>query len=73
MRDGILKPINPSDLVCGDICILEGGINLTADGLVLEGKEIDIDESAMTGETDTIKKLSLDRALTKLNTISQED
>ena len=62
-----MKPINPAELVCGDICVLEGGINLTADGLVLEGKEIEIDESAMTGETDTIKKLSLDRALEKLN------
>jgi len=53
-RDGIMKPINPAELVCGDICVLEGGINLTADGLVLEGKEIEIDESAMTGETEAI-------------------
>jgi len=70
IRDGDVKPINPAELVCGDVCILEGGINLTADGLVLEGKEITIDESAMTGETDTIKKLSLDIALQKLNNIS---
>jgi Ca2+-transporting ATPase len=59
-------------LVCGDICILSEGINLTADGLILEGKEIEIDESAMTGETDTIKKVPLDRALEKLNSFSQQ-
>ncbi len=40
----------------GDVVVLDQGDNIPSDGLFIEGFNLQIDESNMTGESDTIKK-----------------
>jgi P-type E1-E2 ATPase len=47
----------------GDIVKIVEGMNIPCDGFVLSGIEVKTDESAMTGETDLIKKATLKQCL----------
>jgi len=42
---------------------LDTGMEIPADGYLLEGHEVTTDESAMTGETDPMKKANLHECL----------
>jgi Ca2+-transporting ATPase len=44
------------DLVVGDIVVLATGDQIPADGLLLSGQSVVVDESAMTGESDPLRK-----------------
>ena len=55
-RNGILMEIHQDYLLVGDIMAVREGMDMPADGLLLESNEISTDESAMTGETDPIQK-----------------
>lgn len=46
-------------MVVGDVIKIEAGMNLPADGIVLESKGVTTDEAAMTGESDQLKKESI--------------
>ncbi|KAH0571647.1 Calcium-transporting ATPase [Spironucleus salmonicida] len=48
--------ISIHDVVVGDIILLITGDQIPADGLLLTGSEIRVDESGMTGESNEIKK-----------------
>jgi len=50
------KPVHNSKVVCGDIVKIEEGMNIPCDGIIMKAIEVKCDESAMTGETDMIKK-----------------
>ena len=50
------KELHSSNLVCGDIVIVEEGMSIPCDGLVLKSMAITTDESAMTGESDVLVK-----------------
>ena len=56
VRDGERQSIHPEELLVGDIVELANGILIPADGLMIQGNEIEIVEAAMTGENDPIKK-----------------
>lgn len=49
-RNGILKEIKSNDIVVGDVIYLSTGAGIPADGLYIEGFDLKIDESTMTGE-----------------------
>jgi len=49
-------PVHNSLLVCGDVVKIEEGMNIPCDGLIIKAVEVSTDESAMTGETDDIRK-----------------
>lgn len=49
--------------------IIREGIQLPADGVVVKNSDITTDESAMTGETDPLKKDTLDICVEKRNQI----
>ncbi|KAJ4458401.1 ion-transporting P-type ATPase [Paratrimastix pyriformis] len=56
-RDGQhTQQISIFDLVVGDVVELTSGDTVPADGLFLDGYNLEIDESSMTGEAATIKK-----------------
>jgi len=55
------KPVHNSKVVCGDIVKIEEGMNIPCDGIILKAIEVQCDESAMTGETDTIKKNTIQK------------
>lgn len=56
MRDGEEVTIKSNEIVVGDILMIEGGSQLSCDGLFVFGNDLKVDESAMTGEPDVIKK-----------------
>jgi Ca2+-transporting ATPase len=57
MRDGIEKELNTKDIVPGDIVVLRAGDKIPADGRILEARELDIDESSLTGESIPVNKV----------------
>ena len=59
IRNGEEIPIHSSKVVVGDVVKIEEGMNIPCDGFILKGTEVKTDESAMTGETDPIKKGTL--------------
>lgn len=54
------------DLVVGDVVQIETGKTIPADALLIEGKDTEMDESALTGESDKVKKLSHAECMNKL-------
>ena len=56
VRDGETVSVANTDLVVGDICILQTGDVLPADGLLFEGFNVQTDESTLTGEPFSIGK-----------------
>ncbi len=62
-RDGEIKQINIKEIVVGDICFIKYGDLVNADGVIVQASDLKIDESALTGETDLIKKNSADNVL----------
>lgn len=58
MRDGVVKVINAENLTLGDMIVLEAGDRIPADGLLLEGNGVVVDESLLTGEAVGVNKSS---------------
>ncbi|CAK9225427.1 unnamed protein product [Sphagnum troendelagicum] len=56
VRGGRRKIVSIFDLVAGDIVPLSLGGQVPADGIMVEGHSLSIDESAMTGESDPVMK-----------------
>mmetsp|Transcript_19164 Transcript_19164/g.31364 ORF Transcript_19164/g.31364 Transcript_19164/m.31364 type:complete len:1035 (+) Transcript_19164:346-3450(+) len=56
VRGGVKKQISIYDVNVGEIVILDTGDQVPADGVFITGYNLETDESAMTGETDSIKK-----------------
>ena len=55
IRDGALKKINIDEIVLDDITVLSMGNQIPSDSIVIDGK-IEVNESLLTGESDTIVK-----------------
>lgn len=70
-RDGSLKKISSSELVIGDVISLEAGTILPADCRLIEGYELKIDESSLTGESEATLK-SADFVSEKTLSISEQ-
>ncbi len=58
LRDGQSQEIPNEDVVPGDIVLLCAGKNIPGDCLILESKDLSVDEAALTGETYPVDKLS---------------
>ncbi|KIJ66705.1 hypothetical protein HYDPIDRAFT_26133 [Hydnomerulius pinastri MD-312] len=68
IRNGVEHVIDVKDVVVGDIALLEPGEIVPCDGIFLSGYNVKCDESAATGETDAIKKLSYAECMALKNT-----
>ena len=55
IRDGKQEEININEIVLDDVILLQQGDQIPSDAYVLEG-EIEVNESLLTGESDTILK-----------------
>jgi len=58
LRDRNVTEMHSSELVPGDIVLLEAGDAVPADGRILESASLKIEEAALTGESVPVNKLS---------------
>ncbi|MBS2024549.1 MAG: HAD-IC family P-type ATPase, partial [Deltaproteobacteria bacterium] len=56
LREGAVREVSIRDLVPGDLLLFEEGQTLPADGRVVEGEGLTVNESALTGESVPIEK-----------------
>ena len=69
VRNGVIMNINQELVMTGDVINLSEGMEIPADGLIYEASEVTCDESAMTGETNPIKKRELRFCMEERNKI----
>lgn len=55
-RDGIKKEVASKDIVPGDLLLLEAGDMIVADGRIVENYSLQVNESALTGESTNVDK-----------------
>jgi P-type Ca2+ transporter type 2C len=65
IRDGQRVEVDASSLVPGDIMLLEAGDQVCADAQVLEASNLQIRESALTGEAHAVTKQPLNEGLSE--------
>ena len=56
LRDGEEKQVESSELVPGDIMLVEPGDMIQADGRIIESAEFEINEASLTGESVPVEK-----------------
>jgi P-type Ca2+ transporter type 2C len=56
LRDGSKSSIDATDVVIGDILLIESGVKVSADIRLIEANNLNIDESFLTGESTSIEK-----------------
>ncbi|TYQ24620.1 cation-translocating P-type ATPase [Pseudanabaena sp. UWO310] len=56
IRDGGVIEIDGKNLVPGDIMLLEAGVQVAADGRLLDEQNLQVRESALTGEAEAVNK-----------------
>jgi len=59
LRDGKLGDIAAKDLVPGDVMLLEAGVQIAADGRLIEQSNLQVRESALTGEAEAVNKQAI--------------
>jgi len=64
-RNSKTELLNVEELLVGDVIKLEYGMVIPADGIVISGHDIMIDESALTGESDLISKCPYEECVSK--------
>lgn len=58
LRDNVIIMVRQADVVVGDIILLESGDKIVADGRIIECEQLRVDESALTGESNPVQKIS---------------
>ncbi|HBB30321.1 MAG TPA: magnesium-transporting ATPase [Cyanobacteria bacterium UBA9273] len=56
LRDGKTVEVAAKELVPGDIMLLEAGVQIAADGRLLEAQNLQVREAALTGEAEAVNK-----------------
>ncbi len=56
VRDGVETKIPSIEIVPGDILVLRAGTRIAADARLLEAVNLEVDESALTGESASVRK-----------------
>ena len=56
LRDGQIMSLDCTELVEGDVVILEAGDSIPADGRIIEGASMKVEEAALTGESVPVTK-----------------
>lgn len=57
LRDGIQVTLPSTNLVPGDVIVLEAGDAVPADGRIIDSKSLKIEEAALTGESVPVNKI----------------
>jgi len=56
LRDGKIESVESSELVAGDVVLLEAGDSIPADGRIIEEASMKVEEAALTGESVPVTK-----------------
>ena len=56
IRDDQEAVVDPAELVVGDVIVVRAGDQIVVDGVVLDEAKLEVDESMLTGESDSIMK-----------------
>ncbi|MGO4186601.1 HAD-IC family P-type ATPase [Pseudarthrobacter sp. TAF60_1] len=56
LRDGRVQDVAVADVVMDDVCVLQAGDQVVADGIVIDDDGLEMDESVLTGESDPVGK-----------------
>jgi P-type Ca2+ transporter type 2C len=56
VRDGNITEVAAKELVPGDVMLLEAGVQIAADGRLIEEANLQVRESALTGEAEAVNK-----------------
>jgi P-type Ca2+ transporter type 2C len=56
IRNGASSQIDSFDVVCGDIVILQMGDQIPGDGIYIDGFDLYVDQTKVTGESDAVRK-----------------
>ena len=56
IREGKEQSVDPDDVVLGDLVVVRSGDQIPVDGKIVGDGTIEVDESALTGESDLIQK-----------------
>ncbi len=56
IREGEERPVDPAELVRGDIVVVRPGDQIVVDGILVGDGKIEVDESLLTGESDLVPK-----------------
>jgi len=56
VRDGVERELPAAELVPGDLVVLEAGARVPADGRIIESVKLQIEEAALTGESNAVTK-----------------
>ncbi|WP_439655349.1 cation-translocating P-type ATPase [Waterburya agarophytonicola] len=56
VREGVTQQLDAEELVPGDIILLEAGVQIAADGHLLEAQNLQVSESTLTGEATAVTK-----------------
>ena len=62
-RDGVTSQVPPEQVVLGDLLALTQGDQVPVDGTIVRVQSLEVDESALTGESDPVLKLEGDEVL----------
>jgi cation-transporting ATPase E len=63
IREGEERIVDPSELVQADLLVVAAGDQIVADGPLVGGKGIEVDESLLTGESEPVHKAIGDKVL----------
>ena len=63
LRNGKIKKVCVEELVLNDIVYLDSGNQVLADCELIDGDELEVDESMLTGESDSVYKTNGDKIL----------
>lgn len=56
IRNGKLEDVAAKEIVPGDVMLLEAGVHISADGRLIEQANLQVRESALTGEAEAVNK-----------------
>ncbi|NBK97402.1 MAG: cation-translocating P-type ATPase, partial [Erysipelotrichia bacterium] len=57
-RDGVIMEVRSDEIVVGDVIYVEAGDIVSADGRIVESNALQINEASLTGEVESVHKIS---------------
>lgn len=72
IRNGKLHQLHEEECLVGDIVKLVEGMEIPADGVIIDASEVKMDESSMTGETHSIKKDTIIKCVKRKQELESE-